>query len=46
MPAAASTTEGATPRCFSGVEYYNCRAGICYRAALQGSDLVYVSTQP
>ena len=34
----------ATP--INGVEYFNCGAGVYYRAAFQGNNLVYVVTQP
>ena len=34
----------ATP--IGGVQYYNCAPGVYYRAAFQGNNLVYVSTQP
>jgi len=34
----------ATP--INGIEYYNCGPGIYYRTAFQGSNLVYVATQP
>jgi hypothetical protein len=50
-PVPVGTVVGTLPPgCVStpigGVEYYNCAPGVYYRAAFQGNNLVYVSTQP
>jgi hypothetical protein len=37
---------GCVATSIGGVEYYNCAPGVYYRAAFQGNNLVYVSTQP
>jgi hypothetical protein len=37
---------GCAATSINGVEYYNCAPGVYYRAAFQGNNLVYVSTQP
>ena len=40
-----TTTAGCTVSVIGGVEYHQC-AGVYYRAAFQGNNLVYVATQP
>ena len=37
--------EGCPPETINGVEYHSC-GGNTYRAAFQGSNLVYVTAQP
>lgn len=37
---------GCVPTAINGVEYYNCAAGVYYRAAFQGNSLVWVATKP
>jgi hypothetical protein len=41
-----SLPSGCAPTTIDGVRYYNCAPGVYYRAAFQGDNLVYVSTQP